>query len=469
MSSRLAKLFWIACDKSGMTLISLVTFFVYAKLLEPAEFGLAILALSVGQGLSLVFCNLFEDPLVRHESPSRTHFDSALWGGSLFSLLLAAIAAGIVFLLALPEELRELLLLSLLLLPLLSVSSVFVAELRRKGAFRQLAKRTIVARLIGGAVGIALAFGGAGSWAMVIQAVVIEVISVMALVVMAAERPGFAVQFKVIAELGSVGWALCLRRLNWDACIRGIPIILGVTAGAAAVGIFGFAWRLVDMPRSAIASGLMSYALPTFARRQSQIGELRALFCKATWGTALIVMPLFIGLAAVAPQLVPWLFGEKWQDAILPVQLLAMMVAVSQVMIFAPTVMTAVKRPTMTLASDTVATLFALIVTVYFGAAYGAVAGAIAMVGRSLFGLPFNARGLQHVLGLAPLGQLTVVAQPLVAAVVMALLISLFNHYIVIAPSVQLPLAILLGGGVYLALISLIKRNWWWQLRTFLD
>lgn len=469
MSSRLAKLLWIAFDKLGMTLISLATFFVYAKLLGPSEFGVAILALSVGQGLSLIFCNLFEDALVRHESPSRIHFDSALWGGGAFSLLLAVATAWLVSLMALPTELNELLLLSLVLLPLLSVSSVFVAQLRRKGDFRQLAKRTIVARLIGGAVGVGLAFWGAGSWAMVIQAVAIELISVVVLVVMAAERPGFTVRFKVMVELSSVGWALCLRRLNWDACIRGIPIILGITAGPTAVGIFGFAWRLIDMPRSAITSGLMSYALPTFARRQSQLGELRALFCKATWGTSLIVMPLFVGLAAVAPQLVPLLFGEQWREAVLPVQLLAVMAAVSQVMLFVPAAMTAVRRPTITLASDTVATVLALALTAYFGGVYGAVAGAIAMVGRSLFGLPFSARGLQQVLGVAPLGQIAVVRQPLGAAVVMAVLIGLFNHYILISPSVQVPLAILLGGVTYLALISLIERNWWRQLRTFLD
>ncbi|TCI02613.1 hypothetical protein EZV61_12480 [Corallincola luteus] len=467
MNGRVIKLLWIALEKFGITFISIATFFVYAKMLGPIEFGLAVLALSVGQGLSLIFGNLFEDAIVRHQEPLQKHFDSGWWGGIFISVVLCVLVVAISHALALQPLLHDLILLSIVQIPLVSISTVYVAGLRREGHFNVLAKRTIIARLLGAAVGLTMVFQGAGSWSVVTQAVLIELFSLLSLAVLSDKKIGMQFSWRAFCELVSVGWALSLRRLSWDASIRGIPIILGATAGAAAVGIYGLAWRMVEMPRSAIASGLLSYALPVFSRRQSDLPKLQGLFLDATKNTGLIVIPMFVGLSALAPVLLPWIFGSEWDDAIVPVQLLAIVAALSFTRIYIPVSLTALARPGVTLTTDIIGTVIALIVTYWYGTELGALAAAFAMLLRSVVVFPFSSMGLKKVLGIGFKSQLSTFVGAAFASLCMAIFVTFVSRQLEYSVLVS-ALSSVVGGGVcYLLVLTVIHPKWFSELKAF--
>jgi O-antigen/teichoic acid export membrane protein len=66
-------------------------------------------------------------------------------------------------------------------------------------------------------------------------------------------------------------------------------------------------------------------AFPTFARRRDDDVALRNGFLEMMRLVALISLPALVGLAIVAPQLVPALFGSKWHGAVVLIQILSLL------------------------------------------------------------------------------------------------------------------------------------------------
>ena len=78
---------WAGLEIVSLLVLSLVTLIFLARLLGPAEFGLAALALVTVQFLTMIVRSVFIDAIVQRERLEAAHLDSAFWAG-----LLAAVA-----------------------------------------------------------------------------------------------------------------------------------------------------------------------------------------------------------------------------------------------------------------------------------------------------------------------------------------------------------------------------------------
>jgi O-antigen/teichoic acid export membrane protein len=468
-TARLTKLMWIVFEKFGISLISLLTFIVYAKILGPYELGIAVLALSVGQGLALIFGSLFEDALVQQSELKATQLNSAFFGSLIISLTICLLSVMVLQNLHLELLLKQLILVSLIQLPLIALSTIYVAQLRRNGAFKQLAHRTLFGRLLGAASGLYLVTHGAGAWAVLIQAVSAEILGLLVLLFTSNYRPRVNFNLAAMLALLKIGGPLALRRLSWDITVRGVPLVIGISASASAVGTFSLAWRLVEMPRSAIASGIVSFALPVFSRNQHLPEALRTLFCYATRMTSFLVIPLFFGLSAVAPLLIPLLFGEQWHDAIWVTQLLSLVAAYSVTRLYTPTLLTAMARPNLTLSSDIFASLSCLFVAWWLAPDYAAEAGAFGLIARAVISAPFSYLGVTKALGLSAKTQLASAIHSLLAASLMFLVVLLLPEYLEFSHLVLLACSIAIGASCYLVSYSLLQPQWISDLKQFVS
>ncbi|MBU6952258.1 oligosaccharide flippase family protein [Hahella sp. HN01] len=469
LNHRAWKLMWVFVEKFSIVLISVFTFFIYAKLLGPGELGLALFALSIGQGIGVIYVAFLEDPLVRQNDVQAAHFDSAFWGGLVVSLVTAAaVMIGSLFA---SDDVRFqwLMFISVLHIPLLTTGHIYVADLRRKGKFKSLAKRTMGGKLIGAAVGLTLAWTGYGSFAIIVQSVIMALVSLVIMMRTSELHIGSQFRMSVFGELLSVGWPLALRGASWDAMNRGIAIILGLTAGSAAVGVYGLARRMIDMPRSAIYGGLLSYALPAFSRNQHDLPNLQKMFCFTTLTTCFIVLPMFVGLALVAPYLIPTLFGEEWRPAAPLIQILALVAAVGNTLIYVPTALTAVAKNKLTLPSELIAAGSALVFTAVMGAEMGALAGACAFIVHTLIASPAKVIGLKKALHIEPSEWLRTVYKSIVAATCMVGAVYAFvTYYSTLHPALLSATIIAIGMMTYLTMYTLLHKTWVSDLKAFL-
>ena len=89
---------------------------------------------------------------------------------------------------------------------------------------------------------------------------------------------------------------------------RGAPL-------AAQVGLFWRAFQLGVVYQEKISGIMMRLAFPVYSRT-TDLDELRRFHERATRIHAAVLLPLLSLLIVTAPDLVPWVFGERWAPAV---------------------------------------------------------------------------------------------------------------------------------------------------------
>ncbi|CAN5835885.1 lipopolysaccharide biosynthesis protein [soil metagenome] len=311
-------LVWTIADTWGRQLLSLVVFIVIARLVSQADVGLVALAavfvtlaeIFVDQGLS--------DAIVQRRALSRGHIDTAFWISMLVGVVLAL--AGV--LLAIPisllvgePELQPILQVLSVSFVLTALSSVQMGLLRRELAFRSLALRTLMATGGGGLVGVALAFMGYGAWALVGQALAQAALSVVALWRVSPWRPGLKVSGQHFRDLFGFSRNVVAADVLTFLSRYTDNFLIGAFIGTVPLGIYAVGFRILSATSSALLGISRRVGFSALSRLQHDRERMQRAFYKLSRLMGVIVIPGYLGLALVAPELIVVLFGERWQAA----------------------------------------------------------------------------------------------------------------------------------------------------------
>jgi PST family polysaccharide transporter len=158
-------------------------------------------------------------------------------------------------------------------------------------------------------------------------------------------------------------------------------LILGRFLAPATLGFYSMAYRSATIASNIVWFVMNRVAVPAFSLLQDEDDRLRRAFLKSTTFISLGGLPLFTGLALLAPQFVEVVFGEKWLAIVLPMRILCIASAASVLSTVAVYIFLAKGLPNRNLkiASAQVALLLpAALIGVRFGAA--GVAAAVSVV-----------------------------------------------------------------------------------------
>jgi O-antigen/teichoic acid export membrane protein len=117
-------------------------------------------------------------------------------------------------------------------------------------------------------------------------------------------------------------------RIFWYSYSNSDFIVAGKRLGTDALGAYSYAWTLASMPVDKISAMVIGVTSSMFAAVQHDLPALRRYFLMVTEGLAIVAFPTTIGIALVAQDLVPVVFGEKWVAMIVPLQILAAYAAI---------------------------------------------------------------------------------------------------------------------------------------------
>ena len=156
-------LVWSVIQNFGNQAFSLIIFLVLARLLTPATFGLIALANVVLAFMRIFLDQGFTKALIQRQDIEPEHLDTAFWTQVGCGVLLTTITflganlvAGI---LKQPKLIEVLQCLSAIFI-INSLSRVHNAILSREFAFKIIALRSLLATVIGGIVGVTMAYAG---------------------------------------------------------------------------------------------------------------------------------------------------------------------------------------------------------------------------------------------------------------------------------------------------------------------
>lgn len=319
---------WMATQSVGSQVSSFVVFLVLARMLEPAHFGLIAMA-----DVSIAFLRFFtadtlSSAIVQRRNLEPEHLDSAFW----LNVALGSVVVGLTILFSgqiadfygQPEVADVLAVLTASLF-CSTLSSVQISVLRRNLQFRSLAMRTLIGEPVGGVVGIVMAFSGFGVWSLVAKEIVSSLVQLVTLWSSSDWRPGFRFSFRHLRDLLAFGLNMLGASFLSFANKRLDRFLIGYALGTVALGYYSIAKRLVDLLFEFFSGSVNKVAWPIFSRVQNDHARLKRVFYETTQITALAAFPAFIGVAALAQEFVPVLFGEKWAPAAMVMQVLAML------------------------------------------------------------------------------------------------------------------------------------------------
>jgi O-antigen/teichoic acid export membrane protein len=102
--------------------------------------------------------------------------------------------------------------------------------------------------------------------------------------------------------------------LNWT--IENLDnLLVGRLYGMRALGLYGVSYNLVRTPTDHVVTTAQSVLFPASARAHENVRGLQTAYLAALNAIELVLCPVFLGIAAVAPTLVQGIYGGKWAGA----------------------------------------------------------------------------------------------------------------------------------------------------------
>jgi len=316
---------WRAVQHAGVRIISLIRFFVLARILAPQDFGLlAIAAVSVDVLLSVTDFGMIPALVQRNRVESR-HYDFA-WTVNMGRALAVA---GAVF--ALGPFLGSLfgepeatpLIQALALRPVLDAAgSIRVADLTRTLRFRSITAVRLSATLIETVVAIVLA-PQLAVWALVLGALAGTALGSALSYGIAPYRPRLSFDASVARSLVQFGqWMFVagILAVTGDALLRAV---ISRRLGASDLGLYFVAARVAMLPHEVLSDLVGSVAFPVHALLQGDRPRAARVF-RSTLRSALAVLILvYAVLVALSDSVVLHLLGAQWQGAVPVIRLIA--------------------------------------------------------------------------------------------------------------------------------------------------
>lgn len=318
-------LLWMYLSTAATIVLQTVVLAVLARLVTPADFGLVAAALVVTSFGELLAQGGLNTALVQREDLTELHVRAA-FGASVALGLLTAVG----FALAAPwlaevYDLPDIAPLIRVLSVVFIIEAVTLGEhlLTRELRFRPVAIVNVVAFGLGyGGVAIVLALRGWGVWALVAGHVGQTVVGTIAYWFLRPHtvRPSF--RRRPLADLFRIGTGETLAQLIGTVGRQGDAFVVGRWLGAAALGFYGRAYRLMELPTSLFSQAIRKVMFPAMSSFQSDAERLGRTYLTGVGVLATATLPVSLVLALVAPEFVALLLGPQWTELVPVFQLL---------------------------------------------------------------------------------------------------------------------------------------------------
>ena len=408
---------WTAGAKLGGQLITWGVTIYVMRLLSPGDYGLMAMATvflallgmfsEVGLGPALVQSADLSTQALRRAYGIVWLVNLALFG--LVNLLADPIATFY----AEPKlvPVFRVLTLQFLIIPLGVVPEVLLAR-KLDYKHRSLSEFTSAIASSVVTLGMAMDFG---VWSLVWGNLATLVCRVGMLNVLAPFRVLPSFSLGGMRKLVVFGGNVTASRLLWFMFMQADAVIVGRLLGEHVLGLYSVALHLASLPVQRISGILNQVVFPAASRFQHDKETIRIQLLKALGYISLIAFPLLWGMSCVAYELIPVLLGAGWGDAILPFQILTLVMPFRMIVSILPTITDALGRSEVSMRNSLLGCVV-MPIAFYIGSHWGIVGVAYAWLSAYPVVLFINLRRMLVVIGIPLMDVVRQVMPALVAA-----------------------------------------------------
>lgn len=306
---------WFAAISVVSQALSWVFTFYVIRLLDPRDYGLMTMAAFLTAYLQMFSGLGLGSAIVQRETISDGELDSVFW----FSLLVGVLMAGVAFGLAYPtallfNEARVVPVTQLvgLLFVISALSIVPMNLLTREFELRKIAIINLIASLLSSILSVVLALRHYGVFTLIWTNIALNGIKTVLFFIASSWRPRLHYSHRELRPYLSYGIYLALSSASLRLFQSLDKLVIGRIFGPVQLGLYGNAMTIANMPIEKIWPIYQQVSFPLFSRLQVQMEDCYETYLGIARHYLLVMSPIYLGCAVVAPELVKVVLGEKW-------------------------------------------------------------------------------------------------------------------------------------------------------------
>ena len=312
-------LVWTFAEQFGNQIIGFVVSLVLARILLPSQFGLiGMISVLIGLGRVLVDSGMTQS-LIRNPDLTSEDFSTVFYFNLAASILIYVI---IFFAAPLVAQFYEQpILISVIRLYCLTFifsafSAVQLAKLTKSMNFKVQTLVSIPASIIGGIVGIIMAYNDFGVFSLVWSQIVMSVIRNSQIWIYSKWTPGFSFSISKFKEHFNFGYKMALSGVLEVLFKNAYLLVIGKYYSAKQVGFYTRADTMNQLPVNNISNALKKVTYPLFAEIQGDNIRLKRVYKQLMQMVIYVLAPLLILVAVLAEPIFRFLFTAKWLPAV---------------------------------------------------------------------------------------------------------------------------------------------------------
>ncbi len=307
-------------------LLRIGSLMILARLLDPKDFGLVGMVTAFTGAL-----NLFRDfglstATVQRATVTEEQISTLFWINVAFGVALAIVVVVLAPLIATFYHEPRLFWVSVVLAAGFLFNAAGVqhsAVLQRHMRFTALAVINTAALVMSSGAAIGMAKAGYGYWALVVMTITYPLASTIGMWLAAAWIPGLPQREIGLRSMMRFGGTITLNSVVVYIAYNFEKVLLGRFWGADAIGIYGRAYQLVNIPTDNLNSAVGEVAFSALSRIQDDPARLRNYFLKGYSLVLALTIPITLVGTIFAKDAIYVLLGAKWREAVPIFRLLA--------------------------------------------------------------------------------------------------------------------------------------------------
>jgi len=316
---------WLLAARVVRKLLDMVKLIVLARLLTKGDFGLFGV---VGMALTALHTfsqTGFDQALVQRKDDIESYLDTA-W---TVQLIRALALGAILFFAAEPiaaffNDMRAASLLKVMAFSVViaGTANIGIVYFKKELQFKKIFILTITGAVVSVVVGVILAYKLRSAWALVWAVIASTSVNCALSYFLHPYRPKLKFdREKAYTLMRYGGWVLAGTITIYFGSQLDY-IFIGRVLGVSALGIYLMAYKISLLPITEFTYTVARIAMPSYAKLQGNPNRIRRAYDRLFQLTTALSIPACVGTIMIAPQIIDILLGSKWQEAVLPLQIL---------------------------------------------------------------------------------------------------------------------------------------------------
>ncbi len=364
--------------------LSIIVKLILARLLLPEDFGIIGFAI-VFIGMIRVLSNMgMTAALIQRKDGDLEpiDYDTAFWAGIAWGLFLAVIMTFAVTPIA-ANFFNEPLLRTII--PVLSINfilrpltTVHIVNITREMDFKRIVLPKNISKIAAAIIAIVMALTGFGVWSLVFQRVLTNLFVTVIYMIVNPWKPRLRYSHASFKKIFSFGiYTTGTQVFNY--LTQNIDyLLIGKMLGAQSLGVYSLAYNFTYVVRGQIMNVVNKVFYPTYSKIQDDLLTIKRYYFKVIKYNCIVIYPLMIGLILLAEPFVLIGLGEKWSEAIIPLQLMAGAGLVHLLTSSNTTLLRGIGKPRLEMIMSIIKTLGVTVPFIVLGVIYYGVNGAAA-------------------------------------------------------------------------------------------